>query len=712
MQPAMQPAQDSSLPELRKDLRIFSAGSFSDGAPSWIVHDGLRNRYFRVGESTRKLLSIWRPISLDAFADEASVKLKKPVSVAEVEGLAKFLFSNNLTVSGPQDNYASFFNQHKATQRSWFGVALHNYLFFKIPLVRPQRFIEAAWPLVSPFFTRKFAFALLAVALFSLFLVSRQWQTFTATFYSFLTFEGLLLYLSSLVFLKICHEFGHAFMARKFDVEVPTIGVAFLLLFPVLYTDTSAAAKLKNKRSKLLIDCGGMMVELTLAVLATFLWVFLPDGPLRAIAFTTATLSWVLSLTINLNPLMRFDGYFVLSDLLGVENLQHRGFEMAKWQLRELLFRPGRLPPERTSSQMRRLMICYAWATWIYRFFLFLGIALIVYHFFIKVVGIVLFAVEIVWFILLPVWREIAVWWQERETFATPRFGITVLCLASLLVLSALPVSTAVRVATIAKANNQIRLFPARPGKVMQLSLQPGELISEGQVLAVLDSPDLTSEIQLSTLRLELLQTRLRRVTTNEFDLSSISVLRQEHAAEKARLDGLLKEREQLSIRAPFDGYLENIDPELHVGQWVGVTQPLALFRSALGLRFIGLVSADDVTRIGEGTEGVFIPDGTLTTREPVRLASVSSVAEHKLEHDMLADIEGGIVPTMQQPDGTLEVQGSWFRVEMQYPNGSDHARSLSAVRRGVTTLKGEPQSWLSASLRQITYVLIRESGF
>ena len=704
--------QEPMLPELRQELNIYKAGSFPDGAPSWIVHDGLRNRYFRIGERSFQLLSIWKVEAVSEFADRASVQLQLPVSTREVEALVKFLFANNLTLTGPQNDHVSYFRQHKAARKGWFGSVVHNYLFFKIPLLRPQPLIDAAWPVVSPFFTRGFALVLLLVAMFALFLVSRQWATFMATFVSFLTFDGLALYLISLVFLKVCHEFGHAFMAKKFDVKVPTIGVAFLVLFPVLYTDTSGAVDLRERRSKLLIDCGGMIVELALAAIATLLWVFLPDGPLRAIAFTTATLSWVLSVVINLNPLMRFDGYYVLSDLLGVENLQGRSFEMAKWKLREVLFKPGKKQPEIVSNRMRVVMIYYAWATWIYRFFLFLGIALLVYHFFIKVVGIMLFAVEIIWFIVLPIWRELKVWWQERESFTTPRFAMTALGVFALSGLSALPLSTQIQVATVSKAASQVKIYPPEPGKIVQLELPADKPVAKGQVLAVLEAPDLESQIRLSELRLDLLQTRLRRATTNAVDLSSISVVRQELESERARLESLRLKQGQLVIRAPFDGYLENIDPELHLDQWVGVSHPLALIRSAAGTQLLGLVTADDVMRVQDGARGVFIPDGTLLARKAVRLTSVSSVAADRLEYDMLADAEGGMVPTVQKADGTFEPQGAWFRVEMQLETHDGQDIVPTAMNRGVAVLNGEPQSLLVAGLRQIASVLIRESGF
>ena len=162
---------------------------------------------------------------------------------------------------------------------------------------------------------------------------------------------------------------------------------------PVRYTEASTACK-ASRRARLMVDAAGIFAELMLAVMATLFWVFLPDGTASDVAFVIASVSWVMSLLVNLNPLMRFDGYYLLADMLGVENMQERGFALARWRLREFLFGFGDPAPEHLSRPMRRGLIVHAYAVWVYRFFLFLDIALLVYHVAVKLAGIVLFAVE------------------------------------------------------------------------------------------------------------------------------------------------------------------------------------------------------------------------------------------------------------------------------------------------------------------------------
>ena len=129
--------------------------------------------------------------------------------------------------------------------------------------------------------------------------------------------------------------------------------------------------------------------------------------------FILATATWLMTVVINLSPLMRFDGYFMLSDALNVPNLQTRAFVLARWKMREWLFAFGDDKPEHFEPWREKILIFYAFSTWIYRFFLFLGIALIVYHMFFKILGILLFLVEIFAFLLTPVFREMKEWFTR-----------------------------------------------------------------------------------------------------------------------------------------------------------------------------------------------------------------------------------------------------------------------------------------------------------
>ncbi len=134
----------------------------------------------------------------------------------------------------------------------------------------------------------------------------------------------------------------------------------------------------------------------------------------RSAVFLVVTGTWITTLLINLSPFMRFDGYFVLSDLLEMPNLHSRAFALTRWWIREVTLGLGQAPPEVFSPARRRFLIAFSFLTWTYRFFLFLGIAAIVYKFSIRLLGIFLMMVEIGYFIGRPAIGEAIAWWRFR----------------------------------------------------------------------------------------------------------------------------------------------------------------------------------------------------------------------------------------------------------------------------------------------------------
>ena len=402
----MQPAATEPapfLPALRQELRLERDNVLN----RWLLHDPIRGRFHAIGQTAFTALSHWTPIPSDVFI--ARINQAEPdldFTEEELQHLTEFLLSEKLLdLKGAQDT-ERLATHEAAMRKPWHEQLIHKYLFFRIPLWNPQSFLNRTGPTVSKWLRPTFFKIIACFGLIGLYFATRQWESFLSTFLYFFTPQGFAFYGLTLVVLKIFHELGHAYAARHFGARVPVIGLAFLVMFPILYTDTTDAWRVQDKRSRTLINGAGIIVELCIAAISLFLWAFLPEGVFRSIAFFAATTSWVMSLFVNLNPWMRFDGYYLISDLLGVENLQKRGFEVGRWVTRNLLFGLNEPLSETYSRKALLGMTTYAWSTWVYRFFLFLGIAILVHHIFPKAIGIVLFSIEIAMFIAFPIWRE------------------------------------------------------------------------------------------------------------------------------------------------------------------------------------------------------------------------------------------------------------------------------------------------------------------
>ncbi|MGC4098878.1 MAG: biotin/lipoyl-binding protein [Nitrospira sp.] len=487
--PAVKP-QERKLPPLRTNIQFNRGTPTPDGVPTWTIADPIRNRYFQLEWAAYQMIQRWNAGTIEKLHAMMARETTCQTTIEDVEDLVKFLYANNLTEQSPSGKHTDYQTQAQAGEQNWLMWLAHHYLFIKIPLVHPHEFLKRTLPIVAPLYTVAAGWTFGLIALMGLILAGRQWDAFTSTFLYFFSWRGAVLYTLSLGVVKIVHELGHAYTATRFGCRVPTMGVAVMVLMPVLYSDVSDSYRLTSKRKRLLIAAGGVIAELGLAAIALFVWGFLPDGTARSIAFIVATASVIMSLAVNLNPLMRFDGYYLLADSLGIPNLQDRAFAFGQWQLRRLLFGRFALPPETTSAALCRTFVAYAWAVWLYRLVLFTGIAVMVYQYFFKVLGIVLFLFEIAWFIVLPIGREIGAWWTNRALYSDSlRAWSTAVALGILLVLVFIPLRASISAPAVLQTASYTTIYAPTPGRISRVLIRDGQHVTAGEQIAVLENP-------------------------------------------------------------------------------------------------------------------------------------------------------------------------------------------------------------------------------
>ena len=706
------PKDDFVLPPLREELRIEMSAPLLTGAPSWVVYDPVRHRYFQLSRRVVDILSAWRAGTVGALSDYLHREKGMTVDRQELKGLIGFLYTNELTSIPMTGRSADFADRAAKAKRAGLLALAKAYLFFRIPLVRPDRFLEQTLPTARLFYSRGFVVLVVLAGIMGLGLAMRQLDAFLSYAQRFFTLEGAASYALAIVVVKICHELGHAYQAKMRGINVPSMGIAFMVMFPLLYTDVSDAWRTRNRRDKLMIDAGGVLVELCLAAIATLVWVFLPDGPVRLIAFSIATTSWVLSLFVNLNPFLRFDGYYFLSDATGLQNLQPRSFALFRWALREALFGLGHAPPERVNRRTRRFMVGYATLTAIYRIFLFIGIALLVYHLFFKALGVLLFVIEIVFFILLPIVREVTAWVRLRaEIVRSRRAWVTGGIFAALLGLFLWPMPVVIHAPAVLVYENEIEVFPPVDGQIVVSNMDVGQVVKAGELLMRVSSPELDSQIERAEKQNALLEVRIARTVADQDERASRRILQREREAIRSQLDGLREQRSNLDVKARIDGVLLDITSEAKSSVWVGRGQRLARIVDPSGVRLRGYVAEHDLSRIAMGSPGLFVPDDPVRASFNVQLADISDFAVAELRQEYLSSQNGGavVVEPVQDESGVLRPMGSWFAISAELT--TDTVPPLPQVTRGVIVLTGRVESWAYRAILQVARVLVREFG-
>jgi len=701
--------REKALPPLREDLRFVEGAPGADGSPTWIIADPVRGKYFQIGWAAYQMLSRWEGRSAEAVLLQIHAETTCRATRQDLDDLLRFLYENHLMRDPPQGGYRAYAAQADAARPLWLIWLVHHYLFFQIPLVRPDRFLRATLPYVEWLFSRSAACGIAFIGLAGLYLVSRQWETFIATILHFFTLRGFLLSVLCLAVVKVFHELGHAYTATRYGCRVPTMGIAMMVMVPMLYSDTSDAWKLPSRRQRAAIGAAGMIVEVSLAALAIFAWNFLDDGVLRSLVFIMATTSLLVGIGINLSPFLRFDGYYVLSDLMGIPNLHDRAFAFGRWQLRRLLFGLDMPMPEPVSVARRRFLVWFAWAVWAYRFMLFLGIAFVVYEFFFKLLGVILFAVEIWWFILLPIARELKVWWGSRGIIGEQgrvwvSAGVVVALTAALFI----PWSDRISLPAVLESTPHATIYAPAPGRIVELVVQEGQRVGAGDKLLVLESPTLEKDMALTRKRIEVEQLRGRRQFIDQQELAKHQVTLETLKAHLSQLEGLQQQQQTLTLTAPIAGMVTDRAEALHVGRWINKELPLAYVIDPAGEELHALAPERDVGYLRAGQPARFIPEWPERPSVKAKVVEIRDIDESSFTVPYLASLYGGDVPVREDAARKLRPDASVYRVTLHLVEPPPH---WNQAVRGTVLVEGPRISFAQRLWEQGARILIRESG-
>ena len=461
----------------------------------------------------------------------------------------------------------------------------------------------------------------------------------------------------------------------------------------------------------MLVSAAGMMVEIAIAAIATFLWALLPDGTVRSACFFIATTSWVLSIVINLSPLMRFDGYYLLSDYWRIPNLQPRAFAILRWSIREVLFNLKAPCPEDWPWRRRAAVVLYAILVCIYRLGLFIAIALVVYHMTqVKLLGILLFAVEILWFVAKPIASEIKVWWTLRERIRQHRrYQLSGTALALTVLAIVVPWPHRVEMPAVMEPVSVQRFATPVGAQLKQIMVKNGDHVQPGDILFTLESRKLALELLKTQTNRNLASLRQARRVADQLDRSETIVIEQEISSLDEQMAGLRRLEGELTMRATVAGVVQDLVPDLHVDRWIAKGEVLALVVADGGHQVRGYIAEDLVSAVRSGAMGEFIPDEPLTSKSEVRLASISTGGVSKLDLPYLSSTNGGEIAVNEDKEkGAIPVEAQY---QFIMTTVGDQPVTLP-VLRGVVRIDANPESLFSRTARRAIAVLIRESGF
>ncbi|MCU0793041.1 MAG: hypothetical protein MUE42_09380 [Opitutaceae bacterium] len=521
-----------------------------------VAHDEFTNQFFRFREEaydfvsrldgTRTVDEIW--------ADCVRRRPSDAPGQGEVVTLLAQLYQANLLMSDTPADTARLFERHQKRRRQEIAAQLFGIFFLRIRLFDPDRFLNRTWPALSWLGTRGAAAAWGVLVLAALGVVFGNWDRALDQSQSVLAPGNLLLLYAAFTVAKLIHEFGHAYAVKAFGGQVHTMGIMLLVFTPVPYVDATAAWAFRERWKRVIVGAAGMIPELAYASLAAFVWAFTGPGTVNSLAYNTMVVASISTLLFNLNPLLRFDGYYILSDLTDTPNLQPRANRqwLHLWERHALKVRDLE-SPARSRGEAVGLTV-FGISSYVYRLFITFAIILFVADRYFGI-GLIAAILAFTGAILLPWGKALRYLQREPRIERARRRAWTIAGVAVgavVLFLAVVPMPDRFRAPGLVRAADSRDVNAPVSGWVSALHTVSDSPVSSGQPLMRMESPEL--ELQIAATRAELAQVVAReRQMLAEF-AAGITPMQRRREAVEARLERLLADRAALDVAAPVPG--------------------------------------------------------------------------------------------------------------------------------------------------------------
>lgn len=573
------------------------------GTRWYVLSDPWTNQFFRLRPAAYALVSrltqertveaVWQEVVRE-MPDEA------PGQEEVIQLLAQLYHANLLHYEIPTDS-AQLFDRYKKRKQKILKANLASIMFFRVPLYDPDELLKRIMPfirvLLSPIAALVWIVVMLAavkVGIENASELSEQSQGILAPSNLFLLYCGL-------VIIKTLHEFGHSFAVRRFGGEVHTMGVMFLIFTPVPYMDATAAWAFRNKWQRAFVGAAGMIIELFVAALALFVWAATGPGVVHSLAYNMLFIASVSTLLFNLNPLLRFDGYYILSDWLDIPNLHTQSRKQLRYLVEHHLFKVEDATPATTKQKEATILTVFGIASGIYRFFIFTVILLFVADQFL-LAGMIMAVICIISWVIRPIVKLVK-YLASSPRLERVRPRAVSVCLGLLFTVFTLlyvcPFPNHFEASGVLKAKNYAQVVNGSAGYLTEIVVPSGSQVVAGQVLARLYSNELSLQLQQAEARYkEVLAIRQQAMLNGHVDLKPVEQLR---ASAYKRVQDLKRLQEQLTIRADLAGTWIAPQIEDHLDRWLPRGSALGELVNPEQFYFASVIPQQDASRLFAG---------------------------------------------------------------------------------------------------------------
>lgn len=545
------------------------------GEPVYLVHDPVTQSYHHIGVTQYAFVSaIDGSRSIEQIVNQVSTMMPDhPISESQAEQTSRWLLDQNLAFAidhrGERIQSGERLRSQASATRKREVSERANPLFTKVRLGDPGPWLDR----VSPKFFWMFSKPTIAItALLMIVAVYLLWQdsaSVTRWLRGIVDADSAVWLMVCFVGLKIVHEFGHAVACHRVGGRVRETGVVFILFVPIPYVDVTSTWQLSDRRKRMLVSAAGMMVEMSVASIAAIAWALASDEVVRFHLLNLVLMGTLTTLLFNANFLMRFDGYFLLSDWVGIANLAPKSRQCVMAYVRNFFLGQSVSLPADQQAQ-KPILLTFGTAAMAWRWTVCVGLIVMASRLFYGF-GLVLAIVSV----LLWVGRPIVGMAQflicnELESKAVRRHltrRVVPIALALTVAACWLPWPWNVTAPAIVQHRDLEIMRTGAAGFIRELQVVDGQTVSAGDLLVTLENVELDARIAAVQAKLDASRIRSRRELIDE----NIAASQAESAVAGSlqnRLDELIAERVMLEIRATVAGQVVAADLSALVGQY------------------------------------------------------------------------------------------------------------------------------------------------
>jgi len=679
-------------PSLKRQVRIRRHRY--RGQVWYVVQDPASGRFHRFSPATCQLLGLMdgRRTMDEVWAEAAEQLGEAAPTQDETVRLLSQLHASDLLDCDVTPDFAELFERHSRQSSAQSTGRWRNPLAIRIPLWDPDRFLERTWPLLRPLTGIFGGLVYLLVVVLGGLSAAAHWQELTADVSDrLLAAHNLVLLWLCFPVVKLLHELGHAYATKAGGGEVHDIGVLFLVFTPIPYVDATAATGFRSSWRRTLVGAAGMLTELFIASLAMLFWAAAEPGLARAIAFDVMFIAGVSTVVFNGNPLLRFDGYYILSDLIEIPNLAQRGMQYWRSLIESRLFRIKPLDPPVLSPGERAWFLVYTPAAFVYRIFVL--IAIVTY-------------VASVWFfigVLLAIWGAVAMVVMPLlraagYVLSLPRQGrarqraltVTFASLALIMLfVGVVPMPQRLITEGVVWLPEEAYVRAGTDGFVQKLLVPVGSLVGPGAALVESADPAIETRLKIASARIDEFEARLQAQMFR--DRVRTELARAELAREQATVARESERVQALITRSAAAGKFEPEESANLAGRFFHQGETIGYVTPSEGSRIVRIVvPQDDVDLVRSRLAGV---DVRLATRMSevfhARLVREVPAARDYFPSPALSSAGGGaLVADPSDPMGAKSL-ASTFQFDVELPEA---ARTASYGARAYVRLVLQPE--------------------